>query len=64
MTVREQADKIFEHKVVGKLKQMKEGANERYFGLRWYIDEEGAEYFVEKSTGNIAWITLPDGGVM
>lgn len=64
MTVREQAKTIFDHEVVGKLKRMPEGKYEADFGLRWYTDEAGNEYFVQKSDNKLVWITTSLGGVM
>lgn len=64
MTVREQAKAIFDHEVVGKLKRMPEGNYEKEFGLRWYIDEVGNEYFVRKDGNKLRFITTSLGGVM
>lgn len=64
MTIREQAAKTFGHTVVGKLKQMPEGGYEKDFGLRWYTDEAGAEYFAKKDGNKLVWITTSLGGVM
>lgn len=64
MTVREQAKRIFDHEVVGKLKRMPEGNYEKDFGLRWYTDEVGAEYYVQKNDNKLVWITTSLGGVM
>ena len=64
MTVREQAKDVFDHEVVGKLKRMPEGSYEKDFGLRWYTDEVGTEYYVQKSDNKLVWITTSLGGVM
>ena len=64
MTVREQAKAVFDWESVGKLKRMPEGNYEKDFGLRWYTDEVGNEYYVQKSDGKLVWITTSLGGVM
>lgn len=64
MTVREQAKAVFDWEVVGTLKRMPDGSYEKDFGLRWYTDEVGNEYYVQKSDGKLVWITTSLGGVM
>ena len=64
MTVREQAKSVFDWEVVGKLKRMPEGNYEKDFGLRWYTDDVGNEYYIQKSDGKLVWITTSLGGVM
>lgn len=58
MTIREYAKK-FNHKIVGKLTRRPEW--ERVKGERWYMDEDGNEYY--NKSGSVFIITK-DGGVI
>lgn len=65
MNIRQQATKIFDHKVVGKLTRLKDvgyGIGENHYPL--YTDDGGNEYLMSDDGKTLQCIVLANGGVM
>lgn len=64
MTIREQAAKMFDHTVVGKLKRLKDmgyGLDGCHYPL--YIDEAGTEYLMSDDGKELQCLVFDNGAV-